>query len=299
MNLKILKKQEFFLSCKESRIENSQTFYGCFYLGPFNSGQSLTVANTLRRILLSEIPGLAITSAQIEGASHEYSNLLGIQDSVLDIVLNLKEIIFKSRFPIREPVFGYIETIGPGIVRACDLKLPFFIQCVNPNQYIATLTEAGFLKLKVVIQEGKNYQITNYQQNMIHRNEKVEKGNVFSSHENPILKNEDMRSSDGQDFLISSSEIEISTTQEILLDSVFMPVTKVNYTIENYDSGNSKISNQVIVLEIWTNGSITPRQALYLSLNQCNMLFSQLQKMKLVHSITSNSSLMQKMKMGS
>lgn len=299
MNLKILKKQEFFLSCKESKIENSQSFYGCFYLGPFNSGQSLTVANTLRRILLSEIPGLAITSTRIEGASHEYSNLSGIQDSVLDIILNLKEIIFKSRFPTREPVFGYIETIGPGIVRACDLKLPFFIQCVNPNQYIATLTQTGFLKLKVVIQEGKNYQITNYKQSSIDGNEKLETSNLSSNHENILFKNKKMTNSDIYDSFISNADSEVYRDNEILLDSVFMPVTKVNYTIENYDSGDSKVCNQVIVLEIWTNGSITPRQALYLSLNQSNMLFSQLQKMKLVHSITSHSILMQKLKINS
>lgn len=294
MSLKVLKKPEFFLSCKESRIENPQSFYGCFYLGPFNTGQSLTVANTLRRILLSEIPGLAITSTLIQGASHEYATLKGVQDSTLDIVLNLKEIVLKSRFSIRKPVFGYIESKGPGIVRACDIKLPCFIQCVNPNQYIATLTETGLLKVKVVIQEGKNYQIANYKKIDIHSGNMEQNASLNENNAKSILKTEKcLNSSIGESKSLSTSS-DFIENQEILVDAVFMPVTKVNYSIENYELGNIKRLNQIIVLEIWTNGSITPRQALYLGLNQSNMLFSQLQKMKVVHSITANSLLLQK-----
>ena len=91
-----LVKNEFFIYCKESRIENNRSFYGSFSLGPFDAGQSITIANALRRTLLSELKGLAITSAEIEGAFHEYSTLPGVRDSILDILLNLKDIVLKS-----------------------------------------------------------------------------------------------------------------------------------------------------------------------------------------------------------
>ena len=79
---------QFFITCKESRIENNRSFYGCFYLGPFEPGQSITVANALRRTLLSQITGIAIVSVNITNVLHEYSTLPGVKDPVLDILLN-------------------------------------------------------------------------------------------------------------------------------------------------------------------------------------------------------------------
>ena len=89
--------KNLFISCKESRIENNRSFYGCFNLGPFDAGQSLTVANALRRTLLSECPGLGIISVTIENVSHEYSTLPGMRESVLDLLLNIKEIVLKKK----------------------------------------------------------------------------------------------------------------------------------------------------------------------------------------------------------
>lgn len=171
-----------YISLKESRIENNKSFYGCFYLGSFDSGQSLTVANALRRSLLSDCTGLAIISVKIENVQHEYSTLPGVQDSVLDILLNFKEIRLKKiKNPLGgpngyknkgfssvynkvgasffKPVVGYLKVKGPGIIRAKDLRLPPFVQCVDPNQYIATLAQDGLLNLKFVIMEGKSYYI--------------------------------------------------------------------------------------------------------------------------------------------
>ena len=148
---------QFFITCKESRIENHRSFYSSFFLGPFDPSESLTVANALRRTLLSELPGIAITSVEIEGVSHEYSNVPGIRDSVLDILLNMKEIVLKKLIKNMRPQIGYLRVRGPGIVRARDLRLPPFIQCVDPEQYIATLAEDGFLNIRFIIDEGKNY----------------------------------------------------------------------------------------------------------------------------------------------
>ena len=167
---------------KESRIENNKSFYGCFYLGSFDSGQSITVANALRRSLLSDCTGLAIISVKIENVQHEYSTLPGVRDSVLDILLNFKEIVLKKiKNPLGgrngyknkglsslydkvgstlfKPVVGYLKVKGPGIIRAKNIRLPPFIQCVDPNQYIATLAEDGILNVKFVIMEGKSYYI--------------------------------------------------------------------------------------------------------------------------------------------
>lgn len=148
---------QFIISCKESRIENNRSFYGCFYLGPFEPSQSITIANTLRRTLLSEIYGLAIVSVEIEGASHEYSSLPGVHESVLDILLNIKEIVLKKTIKNFSPQIGYLRTRGPGVVTASHLRLPPFIQCVDPDQYIATLSHNGFLNIKFIIQYGNKW----------------------------------------------------------------------------------------------------------------------------------------------
>lgn len=148
---------QFFISCKESRIENNRSFYGCFYLGPFEPSQSITIANTLRRTLLSEIYGVAIVSVEIEGAAHEYSSLPGVRESVLDILLNLKEIVLKKTIKTITPQIGYLRAHGPGVVTAANLRLPPFIQCVDPSQYIANLSHNGFLNMKFIIQYGNKW----------------------------------------------------------------------------------------------------------------------------------------------
>ena len=145
------------LSCIESRVENSRNFYGRFQLGPFISGQALTIANSLRRSLLSEISGLAITAVVIEGVAHEYSTVAGVRESVLDILLNVKQIVLTSNFQIQEPQIALLEVQGPAIVRASDIKLPVSVQSVDPEQYIATLLYDGVLQMKFIICRGKNY----------------------------------------------------------------------------------------------------------------------------------------------
>ena len=156
---------QFFISCKESRIENNRSFYGCFQLGPFEPSQSITIANTLRRTLLSELYGLSIISIEIEGVTHEYSNLRGVKDSVLDILLNIKEIVLKKTINTIgiKPQIGYLKMRGPGVVRASNLILPPLVQSVDPDQYIATLTNDGFLNMKFVIQYSNKWLSTTSQ----------------------------------------------------------------------------------------------------------------------------------------
>jgi len=266
-----------------------------FFLGPFHSGQSLTVANALRRTLLSELKGLAITSAEIQGAVHEYSILPGVRESVLDILLNLKEIVLKaskdSSVNFKKTQVAFIQVRGPGVVRAKDIKLPIGLQCVDPEQYIATLGEDGVLNIQLKIQQGKNYTIqkpstflrpTNWKElhlrQLLFRKLSEMKQNSNSTH---------------------------SASKPLSIDAVFMPITKVNYTIQvednlsialekTFQNANSfdvqkqqaattpksirEKTNHIIVLDIWTNGSIHPREALYLASNKLLKLFATIEK---------------------
>ena len=151
--------EHFLLSCIEYRVENNRSLYGRFQLGPFDKSQGLTIANAIRRTLLSELSGLAIFCVEIQGVNHEYSNLKGVRESVLDVLLNLKQIVFSSNQKLNQPEIGFLKLQGPKIVKACDLKLPSFIQCVDPNQYITTLSDNGILEMKFMICEGKNFLI--------------------------------------------------------------------------------------------------------------------------------------------
>lgn len=268
--------QPYTLLCENSKMENPRSLYGCFSLGPLSAGQSLTIGNALRRTLLSELPGFAISAVEIDGVAHEYSTLQGVRDSILDILLNLKEIVFTSpefymtshpdaHFllatsqtpgfeygPWQTPLIGYLQARGPGVVRAADLKLPPGIQCVDPEQYITTLSEDGVFNMKLQIELGKGYRYA---------------------------------SSNLKDWsgVETSSLSRISTDRStLLLDSVFMPVLKVNYTVEQVSSKTLRQATEMLKMEVWTNGSLHPRQAMYQGLNHLAYLFQDLQKLKIL-----------------
>ncbi len=248
-----------FISAKECRIEKNRSFYGCFCLGAFDSGQSITVANALRRSLLSDCTGLAIISVKIENVYHEYSTLPGVRDSVLDILLNFKEIILKKlRNPLKgsngykkkglssvyeqvgstffKPLMGYLKVKGPGVIRAKDLRLPSFIQCVDPNQYIATLAEDGFLNLKFVIMEGKNYyiapQVREAQKGpppVFEENEEgaLSRGNdVFARKEKKLIDRENSTKAQPNKNFKFSPKREISESEHLEDNSHFWERTK-------------------------------------------------------------------------
>lgn len=254
----------FFLSCKEVRIEptSPKTYYGCFYLGPFETGQGLTVANALRRTLLSEISGLAITSVKIDQVSHEYSTLKGVRETVLDILLNLKEIVLVKTIKkaLLRTQIGYLQVRGPGVVRASDLKLPPTIQCVDPDQYIATLTEDACLTLKIQIDEGKNFVLS---QNNFH----------FTK------------------FNGDNGNLSKSNDTFLSIDAVFTLIKKVNYTIEYYSAKSIQKANQVVILEVWTNGGISPKEAISQALNYLRVLFHYLGQLQILQSMVTTYSL--------
>ena len=232
-----IKTNEFFVVCKESRIENNTSFYGCFYLGPFDDSLSQTLANDLRRTLLSELTGLAITSIEIEGVLHKFSSIPGMKESVLDLISNFQNIVLKKTntaaqetkcetSKTKKTYTGFLNVNGPRIIKAKDLKLPSGLQCVDPNQYIATLAQDGFLSIKFNINEGKNF-IKQKPSNLDVN--KLKKRNILMQD----LKLRFLKTkTNNSNITFSNNRLKQSFCNTIPLDAVFMPVTKINCIVE-------------------------------------------------------------------
>lgn len=292
------------LTCIESKVESNRSLYGRFQLGPFQLGQGLTVANGLRRSMLSELIGIAIVAVEIKEAIHEYSTLKGIQESVFDILLNLKQIGIKSQLPLNSPQIGFLQKSGPTVVRACDLKLPPSIQIVDPQQYIATISRDGSLRLKILIWQGKNgsiqpfsisFQKINAKVSDLQKEEEVKSNldellvnkktsnkqitkdlsfflrdtflyfdSLIDQFEANSLKNLDDKkrlTDQKRKNLLLDSEKEKSPFFYFKLDAIFTPINNVNFVVEVDE--NLEEPKDRIILEIWTNGTIKPRDAIY------------------------------------
>nr|YP_009925714.1 RNA polymerase alpha subunit [Incarvillea compacta]QNH82806.1 RNA polymerase alpha subunit [Incarvillea compacta] len=198
--------------CVESRTDSKRLSYGRFMLAPLRKGQADTIGITMRRVLLGEIEGTCITRVKFEKVTHEYSTLPGIQESVQEILLNLKEIVLRSK--LYRTCDASICVRGPGDVTAQDLILPPYVEIVDNTQHIASLTEPLNLCIGLEIERNRGY-LRKMPQN-------------FQDGSYPI-------------------------------DAVFMPVRNVNYSIHSYENENQEI----LFLEIWTNGSFTPKEALH------------------------------------
>ena len=154
--------KDFEIRCDESRLETTNLIYGKFTLGPFLPGQATTFGNALRRSLLAELSGLAITAFEIIGVMQEFSTLPGLRESILDLSLNLKQIVLTGVLPHSTPPIGFLNVRGPAIIKANDLKLPAGVYCASPDQYIATLGSNGMLHFKFIVSVGKGYSIQPY-----------------------------------------------------------------------------------------------------------------------------------------
>ena len=229
------KTQNLFFSCVDSRSQEQGSMYARFHLGTFLRGQSLTFANALRRTLLSEIPGVVITDVIIEGAGHEFATLPGVEETVLDILLNLKKLVFspcKSNITDLEnfQATGFIKTSGPKRLVASDLKIPLTVKCIDPNAHIATLTSSGEFSLRF---------------------------NLEVRRPNQMLTSK--RGSAGE-----------TKTRKFVFDTVPMPVHKVNYVIQSL---NVKQGSEYLVLEVWTDGSVSPQETVQFALKNLTYLF--------------------------
>ena len=155
--------EDLVLSCLESRVEDNRTLYSRFLIGPFFKGDALTVATALRRVLLSSVESVAITALYIQGITHEFSTIVGVRESVLELSLNFQSIVlsYDKNFFQRKNLFedfqiGYLQVQGPKVVYANDLKLPLGIKVVYPTQYIATVSREGVIVLKFTIGKMDN-----------------------------------------------------------------------------------------------------------------------------------------------
>ncbi|MEN9209069.1 MAG: DNA-directed RNA polymerase subunit alpha [Thermostichus sp. DG02_2_bins_29] len=203
--------------CVESHQDAAGVHYGKFALGPLERGQGITVGNALRRVLLSNLEGTAVTAVRIAGVSHEFSTVPGVREDVMEILLNMKDLVLRSTAP--ENQMGRLLAQGPGEVTAEKLQLPSEVEVVNPRHHIATLSEGAILEMEFMISRGRGYRAVDYSNNQAM----------------------------AIDFL--------------QIDSVFMPVRKVNYSVEAARVGES-LEKDRLMLEIWTNGSLTPQEAL-------------------------------------
>lgn len=258
--------KQLFISCTDSRIDDPKNVYARFKIGPFEKTQTLTIANNLRRALLSELDGVAITAVKIEGAMHEYSTLPGVRESVLDVLLNIKQVILAGAFKIHSPHLAYLQCSGPGIVRAADIKFPSFLKCVDPDQHIATLSTDGKLNIVFLICPGKNYWVQLASPQLINHCARV--------FPNPNLVEQ------AKEFVETS---HFEKTNILPIDAVFMPVNRVNYSIEVDEEIDTEIPEEFIFLQVWTNGSIHPKVAIELAANSLIDLFKPFQNISSVY----------------
>ena len=199
----------------ECIYSNEDPNYGKFVVEPLERGYGTTLGNSLRRILLSSLPGVAVTSVKIDGILHEFSTIPGVKEDVTEIILNLKKLAVKLNGENTKRVL--INAIGPKEVTAADILGDSDVEIFNPELHIATLEENATLIMEINLARGRGYV--------------------------PAEMNKD-----------ENTPISVIPT-----DSIFTPVRKVNFTVENTRVGQVTDYDKLI-LEIWTDGSVTPSE---------------------------------------
>jgi DNA-directed RNA polymerase subunit alpha len=218
--------------CLENFIDRDQNHYGSFLIEPLETGHGITLGNALRRTLLSDLSGFAVTGARINNSKHEFETIEGIREDILEILLNLKELALKGSLFYHENnqptiIKGFFHAKGPIVVTSGMLQLPVgTVQVINPAQYICTIVDDSELYLEIDIESGKGCKLIE---------ELVEPS--FSENIYPV------------------------SASTLRMDAIFAPVKKANYKIRliHDTEGNIKESLQI---EILTNGSITPKRCL-------------------------------------
>ena len=212
------------LEIEKPRIEtlelSSDGKYGKFVMEPLERGYATTLGNSMRRVLLSTLPGVAITNVKIDGVVHEFSTIPGVKEDVTEIVLNLKGVIAKLHSDTAKKI--YIEAQGPCVVTAADIKADFEVEILNPEMYIATLDEGAKLNMEMTLDKGRGY---------------------VSAEQNKSAQN---------------------IIGVIPIDSIYTPVLKANFNVDNTRVGNVVDKNK-LTLEVWTDGYIAANDAVSLS----------------------------------
>ena len=205
------------IECLEVDDENN---YAKFVCEPLERGYGVTIGNSLRRILLSSLPGCSITSVKIDGVLHEFSGIPNVVEDVPEIIVNLKNV--RLKFEENEEKILRIDFKGEGEVTAADIITDGTVEILNPELHIATVSEGGNLKIEMTADRGRGY----------NSSEKNKKPN--------------------QDISV------------LPIDSIYTPVKKVNYTVENTRVGQM-IDFDKLIIEVWTDGSLKADEALSLA----------------------------------
>ena len=190
--------------------------YGRLVVEPLERGYATTLGNSLRRVLLSSIPGAAIVRVNFAGKYHEYDTIEGVREDLLTIILNLRGVVFRTQDEELHRL--YLNVSGPTEVRARDIQTPAGVEIVNPDHYIATLNEEGKLEAEMELEVGRGFR--------------------------PAEEN----------------KREDAPLSLIPIDSDFSPIEKVNFQVEETRVGG-RSGYERLVLEVWTNGAITPQAA--------------------------------------
>ena len=143
------------IKCVNSTTSSDGSIYGKFVMEPLERGFGTTIGNSLRRVLLSSLEGSAVTAVRIEGVTHEYTSIPGIEEDVIDIMLNLKGLVVKSKFD--DPQTLRLSVDKPGPVLAGDIQLPAGVKVINPDWQICTVSEGGSLRADLIVESGKGY----------------------------------------------------------------------------------------------------------------------------------------------
>ena len=195
--------------------------FGKFVVEPLERGYGTTLGNSLRRILLSSLPGTAVTDIQMDGVVHEFSTIDGVVEDVAAIILNIKKIALKS-FSEDENKVLEIDVKGPAVVTAGDIKHDSDIQVLNPDLYICTVAEGHHFHVRMNAKNGRGYVRSDYNK---------------------------------------SENMPIGV---IPIDSIYTPISKVNYQVENTRIGQKNVYDK-LTLDVWTDGSIAPQDAISLA----------------------------------
>ena len=201
-------------------VENN--FYGKFELEPLERGFGTTIGNALRRVMLSSLPGSAISSIKIEGALHEFQTLDGIVEDVTTIILNLKGVVIKNHSEEAKTI--RLSTTKEGVVTAGDIETDSDVEIINKDHVIATIAKGGSLNMEMTVTNGRGY----------------------------VRSEENKR-------LLDSKKVGV-----IAIDSLYSPIERVSYEVEPARVGQNENYDKLI-MEVYTNGSIKPEEAIALA----------------------------------
>jgi len=210
---------------KAVKVNSDNPFFSRIVLEPLEPGYGFTLGNALRRILLSSMPGFAVTEVNIENVQHEYSTIEGVKEDVINILLNLKQLAVK--LAVGDSADLIIDKKGPGVVTAADIQLSHGVEIINPDLKIAHINEHAHLKMRLRVEKGIGY----------------------------VTSDSNMHSLD---------ESTTTAVGVLKLDSIFSPVKKVAYSVDRARVEN-RTDLDKLTIELSTNGTLDPEEAIRIS----------------------------------